>query len=645
MDAAERSDAPRGTEDAAAGTERMSGTNPVAVPPKDPPAAEPATAAPTSPPPPERQRPAWYINVGALAISRAQEQISIRFECETNIPSFHRTKYTDVERTYEELATYASILARVGPTAIVPALPLPTAFMLLVTDAEAGDKETFELHELRELLTQWLQRVFQEPALRAHKETRRFIEASYSYQPEALDVHLPAAARRQHGKALAHVQSLAHVYRGAHLLSDTDGGAPGSSPLAVFLGIASASPGQAPAAFVPLPQTGTSTLAPDPDEDLALARGEVTRLEGQLGDAARAFTRVMGAQQDLSAALQDLATKLQPLATLEESRAVSLRAQYPRTLRSAQTMCADIAQLTAASAHAEIVHLGDAMAYQELNLRAAKHSLQERASIVAEHDLAQRVTSNKRQEADALRMAPNVRSDRVDVALAEIREAHHYEVLLGRYLKQVSAALRESLGRHSVNTHCDLQHAMRDYARSSRAFEQRICDALALFDSDQTEVAAEAQRAAIAAATTKRKTTPAQAAVNRVLGKETPAEDAGGEAQSVDPRRDDAEEASVWDSRGTDEEIPALLAVQPPPMESPDWDTAPSPPRDAASPPVDAADHAPRQHAAAGAGASATNAFSGPSSPPPAATRQRGAGGQWSRLSAADAAKTLGGTF
>ena len=132
------------------------------------------------------------------------------------------------------------------------------------------------------------------------------------------------------------------------------------------------------------------------------------------------------------------------------------------------------------------------MEYEQLNLRTARLTLQERTAIVVEHDLAKRVLNNKRQEAESLRLSRMQRPDRVEAAVDEVREAQRQKDALERYLARVSQQLRESLQRHSVQTHHDLQTIMLDHALVSGRLEQRIAEMLALFDADASEAAAEA---------------------------------------------------------------------------------------------------------------------------------------------------------
>lgn len=168
--------------------------------------------------------------------------------------------------------------------------------------------------------------------------------------------------------------------------------------------------------------------------------------------------------------------------------------------------------------HADQVTLGDALEYEELNLRVARQTLQERMAIVVERTLAKRVVSNKQHDAEQYKFARHQRPDRLETAKEEVQEARHHMELLERYLSQVSESLNESLQRHSIHTHLDLQYTMRLHARTSRALEKRIADMLALFDSECSATAAEAQRIALQAANAPRKITAAQAAAARITG-------------------------------------------------------------------------------------------------------------------------------
>lgn len=269
------------------------------------------------------------------------------------------------------------------------------------------------------------------------------------------------------------------------------------------------------------------------------------------------------------------------------------------------------------------------MEYEQLNLRTARLTLQERTAIVVEHDLAKRVLNNKRQEAESLRLSRMQRPDRVEAAVDEVREAQRQKDALERYLARVSQQLRESLQRHSVQTHHDLQTIMLDHALVSGRLEQRIAEMLALFDADASEAAAEAQRASMTAAQTKRKVTPAQAAAARIVGcpvEESSAADA--RAQRVAAEASPADGAAATDKANTEDaahaEADAAVADEADEQET-TQDSHGTTPAD--SSPADTNLHPPGPF------------FS--SSLFQRDTRS----GPWTKLSAADAAKTLAGTF
>ncbi|WFC98910.1 Vacuolar protein sorting-associated protein 17 [Malassezia yamatoensis] len=429
------------------------------------------------------------------------------------MPSFCRNQFQNVERSYRELAMYASALSLIGPDVIVPALPLPTPSMIHMPDAgyEGGVRE---LHELRIMVGLWFERIFHDAKLRAHRETRRFIEAQYSYEPLPIDPNAPEGQRKQAKKALAQIQSLSHVFTG-ELFSDRSG----SSSVGSMLKFRS-QPKPTPAGLVPVHLAAISVMrVNDPDYQLTTARVELMRLEKQLSEVVQATSQVSQARDAMLIAMQDVADAFLPLATLEESRGESIRGRLPRTLRSANSMYANVGKLSKIivrtspliKTHAEEVTLRDALSYQESNLRAARLVLQERTSILVEYDIAQRITRSKRNDADQLRLAPQVKKDRVDAAIEEVRE------VLERYLGRISQSLRNSLRDHSVNTHRDLQVLMLEHVRISGVYEKQVQDILGLFDLDLSAAAQDAQKATMERASAPRKITPAQAAAARVV--------------------------------------------------------------------------------------------------------------------------------
>ena len=55
----------------------------------------------TPPAPPSRdERAAWYLRFEHVVVTRSVHGVGVQFDCATNIPSFHRTSYEGVQRTY-----------------------------------------------------------------------------------------------------------------------------------------------------------------------------------------------------------------------------------------------------------------------------------------------------------------------------------------------------------------------------------------------------------------------------------------------------------------------------------------------------------------------------------------------------------------
>lgn len=160
-------------------------------------------------------------------------------------------------------------------------------------------------------------------------------------------------------------------------------------------------------------------------------------------------------------------------------------------------------------------------------------------------------------------------------ALFALTQAHHHEQLLERYLAQISQSLRESLHRHSVYTHQDLQHVMLEHARISGVYEQRVSEMLGLFDMDLSAAAQDAQQAAMAKASVKRKMTPAQAAAARAVRGEEPSPETVNDKSEPAPEPSRTAESPTTPAladdipAGTTEDQPEAVEPLPEPEPSP----------------------------------------------------------------------------
>lgn len=401
-----------------------------------------------------------FLRVRIQTIEKAKKDLLVRFDAQTNSPHFRASSYPGVTRSYRELCLYALALSLSSPAIIVPALPLPST-------TASGLEDT---RILRLMLGRWFSRVLAEPSLRDHSETRTLIEADFAYQPTPPGTGSSSAARKRFANAMASAASVA--YGGV----DSTGGLPNG----VLATSASAGSRTSSGGFGILGLGGssknlsTSRSLYDDDEDLVAARAEVTRLEMQFADAAEASEKLAHSRRSLTATLSDLSIKLSNLGAVEEIRPPSLRLGLPYVLKRTAYTARRLGELQDALSNTELLTIGDAVAYQSINARAAKEAMLARNALVEEHHNAQKATVNKKREAEHLKMQRNLRADRVDDALEELEEAKRHEHALALHLKKISQELHNSLQSHSKYAHQDLQQALVEHARGSVMFSRQL---------------------------------------------------------------------------------------------------------------------------------------------------------------------------
>ena len=401
-----------------------------------------------------------FLRVRIHTIEKAKKDLLVRFDALTNLPHFRASSYPGITRTYRELCLFALALSLSSPAIIVPALPLPST-------TASGLEDT---RILRLMLARWFSRVLAEPALRDHPETRNLIEADFAYSPTPPGTGSSSAARKRFANAMASAASVA--YGGV----DATGGLPNG----VLATSASAGSRISSGGFGILGLGGsskglsTSRSVYDDDEDLVAARAEVTRLEMQFADAAEASEKLAHSRRSLNVALSDLSVKLNNLGAVEEIRPPSLRLGLPYVLKRTAYTARSLGELQDALSNTELLTIGDAVAYQSINARAAKEAMLARNALVEEHHNAQKATVNKKREAEHLKMQRNLRADRVDDALEELEEAKRHEHALALHLKKISNELHSSLQSHSRYAHQDLQQALAEHARGSVMFARQM---------------------------------------------------------------------------------------------------------------------------------------------------------------------------
>ncbi|TDL29238.1 hypothetical protein BD410DRAFT_779573 [Rickenella mellea] len=207
---------------------------------------------------------------------------------------------------------------------------------------------------------------------------------------------------------------------------------------------------------------------PDEDEELQKARFELTKLEGQFFETAKALDKVSRARKNLSIGHAEMGNKLISVATTEAHPplANALR-KLGRTLHS-------VSDLDQAQAISESVIIGDTTGYQGLNARSAKETLLMRTQVLEEYQSAVKTTISKRRQIERLKASSNIRPDKVDEALEDMEEANKYEQILAQRVDGISQNLHRALQRHDKLVHDDVTAALIEHTRSTIMYERQL---------------------------------------------------------------------------------------------------------------------------------------------------------------------------
>ncbi|CAE7233439.1 unnamed protein product [Rhizoctonia solani] len=205
---------------------------------------------------------------------------------------------------------------------------------------------------------------------------------------------------------------------------------------------------------------------PDEDEDLMSARLELTRLEVQFFDAAKAVDRLSKARKALSAAHAEMGNKLINVATTEAHPPL---ATAIRKLGRAWHALGDVDQAQSLS---ESVIIGDALGYQGLNAKSAKETLAHRTQVLEDYQSAVKSTISKRRQIERLKQSSNIRPEKVDEALEDLEEAHKVEQLFQRRVEGISENLHNALRVHARHAHEDIASMLIEHARASVHYEK-----------------------------------------------------------------------------------------------------------------------------------------------------------------------------
>lgn len=277
----------------------------------------------------------------------------------------------------------------------------------LAQTSAPSDEEDDRL--VKVMLQRWFTRVCEDPILLTDEELRSFIESDFGYQP------MPRPKRK--------------ASSGFSLLS---------------------------------------RRPPDEDEQLAQARFELTKLETQYIEAAKAVDKLSQTRKAISFSHADMGNKLVDVAATE------VHAPLASAVRKMGRSWHIYADIDAAQEISDRVILGDSLGYQGLNARSAKETLLQRSLVLEEYQEAVKNTINKRRNIERLKASSNIRPERVDEALEELEEANKIEQLIHRRVEGISQNLHRALHRHSRLAHEDITAALIEHARTNILYEKQF---------------------------------------------------------------------------------------------------------------------------------------------------------------------------
>ncbi|KDQ08900.1 hypothetical protein BOTBODRAFT_191510 [Botryobasidium botryosum FD-172 SS1] len=298
----------------------------------------------------------------------------------------------------------------------------------------ATDEEDDRL--VRVMLQRWFTRICEDPILLKEEELRSFIESDFGYQPTV-------RARRKAGSGFSLLR------RGP----------------------------------------------PDEDHDLITARFELTRLETQFFETAKAVDKLSRARRTVSAAHVEMGNKLLNAATTEAN--LPLAAALRKVGRTWQTL----GEIDLQQASSESVIIGDSLGYQGINAKGAKETLLQRVQVLEEYQTAVKNTITKRRQIERLKASTSIRPDKVDEALEDLEEAGKTETHLAKRVEGMSVNLHKALATHSRQTHEDITHALIEHARSSILYERQILRELEALKPDVAAIDPDVKRSAMPAST------------------------------------------------------------------------------------------------------------------------------------------------
>ncbi|KDE08632.1 hypothetical protein MVLG_01093 [Microbotryum lychnidis-dioicae p1A1 Lamole] len=117
-----------------------------------------------------------FVRIKVLGLDKNRRDIYVKFNAESNLPSYRSSNYRSVSRSYSELSKLSEALAVTCPQSILPALPLAQTSALTNDEDDRLVKQSFQ---------KWFTRLSNDPGVIRDDEMRSFIESDYGYTPKS----------------------------------------------------------------------------------------------------------------------------------------------------------------------------------------------------------------------------------------------------------------------------------------------------------------------------------------------------------------------------------------------------------------------------------------------------------------------------
>ncbi|KAI0775354.1 Vps5 C terminal like-domain-containing protein [Irpex lacteus] len=196
-------------------------------------------------------------------------------------------------------------------------------------------------------------------------------------------------------------------------------------------------------------------------------RFELTKLETQFFEAAKAIDKLSKVRKTLGGVRAEVGNKLVNVATTEAHPPLG------NAMRKLGRAYHSLADLDEAQAISECVIIGDTLGYQGLNARSAKETLAQRTAVLEEYQAAAKTTISKKRNIERLKASRNIGKEKVDEALEDLNEADRYEQILARRAEGISQNLHRALARHKRLVTDDVTAALIEHVRSSIMYERQ----------------------------------------------------------------------------------------------------------------------------------------------------------------------------